>query len=42
MKSFVFALAAMAVFSVAAYYGLNAIGLSSENVFQNSDAVRLD
>ncbi|MEL6335877.1 MAG: hypothetical protein AAFQ88_04430 [Pseudomonadota bacterium] len=42
MKSFVFALAAMAVFSAAAYYGLNAVGFSSENVYQNRDAVRLD
>lgn len=42
MKPMLLAFAITAVISVAAYYGLNALGLSSENVYQNPDAVRLD
>lgn len=42
MKPMLLAFAVTAVITVAAYYGLNALGLSVENVYQNADAVRLD
>ncbi|MGF1552016.1 MAG: hypothetical protein ACFBWO_05860 [Paracoccaceae bacterium] len=42
MKAFLLSAVAMALIAVAAYVGLNALGLTTASVFQNSESVRLD